>query len=558
MRNYILFILLISWFNQLTSQSIVYRTNWSDNKLTQSNSEGIVRSDKIKQSNKGYSIKFTGSNSNITTYKITNPGKIELSHLIARKGDQLAFSIYYSTDKENWKRINSLPSPILFQNPSSLDTVLTTKSYNLDLVGEYYIKFLIEHYVSGSFQIDEIKIIETNIKIINQENERQEKERELSEQIERIKSELSFSQFNETLDELKEKYVNQIDNYALLLNKIGDLNILYNMTLFMYDRTKMVSPSEYEDFSNILRDVKTQADTLDKIMIVQLEESLKAPSYPVEKKKKPLGLLRVGYNLGNILTGGKLESVINSFKGVLARTYSTTNLLINEMQQPNQSIFQKIPKKGGNIILNTNQIEKIRSQSLQGVKNFENLSIFFSIIQDEHTHLEELIRTMESSNVQLTELENMLTKDITLFFALIEVEISDYNIHQLQTGKEKVTGQLRKQTINYFEKMIVHDAFQYDNRKKELQTNLEGIDLRLKKFEDVLNKYYSQIENLNNLATGFKDDLTRENPFTKQKDKFLNSFNQWNSLKNETISKIQTIPNDININYLEYVKNSIK
>ncbi len=555
-------VLLIAVYSAFT-QTLVFETKIVQETpnliIERAENNGIDIGFKIPSSSKTQSLKFTGVSSHITTNKITNPGKLQISHLIPRKGDDLILSIYYSVDKKDWKRIPKLETGIVFKTDVNTDTALTTKTYFIDYVGECYIKFEVEQYNSGCFQIESISIFEIDAATLAIKNKDEERIQDLLKQKEQIKTELSYDETVETAKKLKERYLKQVDNYEILLNKTGDLEILYSLTLFMYKRAKMVSPNEYSDFEAIIKDLRTRADTLDRVMIAQLNESLKAPAIPIEKPKNTVAIIRLGYNLGNIISGGKLESIVNSFKGILSRTYSTTNLIIDEMQkQPDKSMFNEVKRGGGNVVLKTEELEKIRLLSLGGVEKFNKLSAFFSIIQDENNHLEELVNKLGTSNLALEQFRVLLVEDIKSSFKATNNEITDRSINLLQIADKTTVSNLKSQIEQYFNIIISTDKSMFPKNKDYIKSRLEIANIRLQKFEEIKNKYYSQVESLSNISQEFIDDMKRDNPFKSHQTDFANSFIKWDNMKSEAQDNINGIPSNIIEQYIKYVQNKME
>lgn len=556
----ILFLGLSFW---ATGQTLLFETKTSQTSpsvvVERAENSGITVGFKIPNSKEDNSLKFTGASSHITTHKLTNPGKIQISHLIPRKGDDLVLSIYYSIDKKDWKRIPKLETGIIFKTDVNTDTSLTSKTYYIDFVGECYIKFEVEQYTSGSFQIEGILIYEIDVQTLEVKKQEEKRLQDLITQKEQIKTELSYDETLDNATKLKERYLKQIENYELLLNKTGDLEILYSLTLFMYKRAKMVSPNEYADFESILEDLRTKADTLDRVMLAQLNESLKAPAIPIKKPNNAAAIIRLGYNLGNIVSGGKLESIVSSFKGIFARTYSTTNLIIDEMQkQPDRSMFNEVKRGGGNVILKTEELEKIRATSLSGVEKFNKLSNFFSIIQDEHNHLEELVNKLEASNLSIEQFRILLTDDVKHSLKAINYNISDRSINLLQIADKNTVATLKSEVEQYFNVIISTDKLAFPKNRDYIQSQLEIANLRLQKFEEIKNKYYGQVESLSNISQEFIDDMNRENPFKNHQKDFASSFAKWDEMKKDAQNNINDIPANIIDLYLKYVQNKIE
>lgn len=517
----------------------------------------VTKDAKIKNSFKNYSLTFIGLNSSITTNKLKNPGLIKISHAIARKDDDLVFSVYYSSDRKDWKKIDVLKEGLSFKSETNTDTILTTKSYSVDLVGDYYIKFIVDQYHSGVFQIESLEIFETSSDVINSVNEKIESKLELDKQIDRIKKELSSDEIVGQIKDLEKRYAYQIENYELLLDKTNGIKILYDLILFIYDRAQMVSPNQYTDFENIVKELANKADVLDSIMVLQLQESLKNPPSP--KIDRFASIAKIGYDIGNIISGGKLEGVINSFKSIFARTYSTTNLLIDEMQksQPvGTSLFEKISKDGGNVVLSKKEVEKIRAITNNSVKDFQRMSNFFSIIKDEHDHLEELINNLKTSSVSFEGYQKSLRTHIKMAYQVIEFEISESFIDSLGAADKKTKEQIVKKTTDYF-KVLTTSTISNNQNNDYIKYKLDLIYSSLRKFEEIEQDYYIIITELINTVSIFRADLNRENPFFN-KPEFTNSNKEWADLSNNARKRITSTPNDMIASYVNYVKNKIK
>jgi hypothetical protein len=562
MNKITVIILFLGFTFRVTGQTLLFETKTLQTSpnlvLEKAENSGITVGFKTLNSVSNNPLKFTGASSHITTYKLTNPGKIQISHLIPRKGDDLVLSIYYSTDKKGWKKIPKLDAGIIFNTEVNTDTLVTSKTYYIDFVGECYIKFEVEQYISGSFQIEGISIYEIDIKTLELMKQKEKLIQDLIAQKEQIKTELSYDETVDNAKKLKERYLKQIDNYELLLNKTGNIEILYSLTIFMYKRAKMVSPNEYSDFESILKDLRTKADTLDRVMLSQLNESLKAPEEPTNKSSNAAAIIRLGYNLGNIVSGGKLESIVSSFKGIFARTYSTTNLIIDEMQRnPDKSMFVEVRKSDGYVKLKREELQMVRATSLSGVEKFNKLSNFFLIIQNEHNHLEELVNKLESSNLSLEQFRILLTDDIKHTFKAVNYDITDRSINLLQIADNNTVSTLRHEVERYFNEVIFTDRSEFPKNRDYFQPILETANLRLQKFEEVKNKYFGQVESLSNISQEFIDDMNRENPFKNYQKDFANSFAKWDEMKKDAQNKINHVPSDITDLYLKYVQNKM-
>ena len=509
----------------------------------------VIKDAKIKNSSKDYSLKFIGLNSSITTNKLKNPGLIKISHAIPRKDDDLVFSIYYSSDGEDWKKIEVLQEGLSFKSEINTDTILTTKNYSIDLVGDYHIKFIVDKYNSGFFQIESLEIFETSPDVIRSVNERTQKGKEFDKQIDQIKKELSSEETESQIKYLNNRYLKQIGNYELLIDKTNSINILYNLVLFTYDRAKMVSPTEYTDFKNILKGLMERADVLDSIMVMQLQESLKTPPLP---KGNTISILKIGYNIGNIISGGKLDGVINSFKSIFARTYSTTNLLIDEMQkkQPGSTpIFEKISRQGGNVTLDQKELQRIKAITTSSVKDFQKMSNFFSIIKDEHNHLEELMNNLRTSSTYFEGYQKALRTHIKIAYKAIDFEITDFLIDSLGVSDPKTKVQLTQKTNDYFKNLTLNF-----NQNKD---KLDLIYSSLRKFEEIEQDYYIRINDLINIVSIFRTDIARPNPFSNTAE-FKDSSKKWAELSENAKNKIESTPNQIIATYIKSVRNRIE
>lgn len=493
-------------------------------------------------------------------------GEVSLDYKIQNISSSNGYTILYSYSNNGgtWTPINS--SPIIGNTAVCFPSNFSIKDLKEIKINKFRIE--IKDYRSGELIIDNLKISELSqyeFTDISTKQDLVKEGKKIEEEILKNLQQAELSKLQESANHLKDLYYNKITTISNVYNYVGHIDISTQMYSVFNERNEMANPMAYDEFSTWVTELNKFSDLAQKNYIKDLEEAFKKQrsQYKVEgvggntKIGKAIGIVA---DVGNILTGGKLNSIINSFKGIFSNVFSKSN--IEAQNSPYSPVaLSKVEVEGEGkqrVVLYKKDpaIENSNSTLITdaGAK-YLKFSGFFSIIEEEYSLLDNQSNdwkaTREAMQLIMSDSRMILKEHI----GLIDKKLSedDIFIEKILDNDTLAMKQMSEKIELYFANLIEKEKNKMkqtkDNAQKRNfdieQSSFESPINNIKRIGELLKRYQNASLSFKSLFTGLKLSLeARENPWTKWMidNKDLQAFSKaeahWNKKRTTLVSEL--------------------
>ena len=473
-----------------------------------------------------------------------------VQNVSAGHGFRIVYS-YYSEEDKKWSEYSSQEiksnSSICFPNPIQLDELALSKLSR--------VKMSIQNYESGELLIDNIQVEELSQTAFNRiqtsrilEVEKVKIEENILESIRKAE----HRNYAKAARRLKDIYYSEVQTIGNVYNYVGHIDISLQIYDIFHERSEMANPLAYQEFQAWLGTMEELSDLAQKDYIKDLREEFERQRQQynaelVQGRSRAGKVLNFAADVGNILTGGKLKSVINSFKGVFSSLFSRAN--IEAKYKPfKEVILENVRLDGwrGKHNVKVYQMdpaiqEKNDSLIQTGRQKYQHFSAFFSIVEAEYASLDHHSNSWKNVNLRMRDLSKDAEELLSEYIALIDPKLAQDGafINKVLDNEKEAMKKLSASVDQYFENLL-----KFSTNKEEKEEQIKAISAKIQEVDALLERYRLASMLFKNLFEGLRQTLEgRSNPWEdwmkKQNSKeFEKAAGHWNDKRQKLVKDL--------------------
>lgn len=513
--------------------------------------------------NSQQSLKFPSNGSEIIFTDIKNPKEISFEYLpdFIQTG-QLEFTILYrKSGSQDFAEFASNSKIVLNKNPDS--RVFSQFYISSVLEGTFDIKLLFTTKTLAALYLDKLEFISYEQKEIDALNQERQYTSDFANRSLKLTTKNQIADYNSKVEIVKGTFVGYIDQLRDLSYRSNVLASLSKLVVFVNLRTQMINPGSYNIFNDKIDTIQSYCSPIQKIFLDRIIKDAKPKEFQVpdstNKRTGIMKIIQVAGEVGNILTGGKLKSVLNSVQGMVTNLFDPEYLKAKMPEVINYVSNNRVKSKPNP------DFAKINEMVEQGI-NLQNFFYnFFDRLEADSKEFNDLVAEFKNYSEKVNELLleiDLLRKD---YFLNGKYEMTDefYNKSFLAYGSDSTNTRpliiVKNSVSKYFDNLIIP----LDNKGVPIgadrQVNFNALDeanILIKRIKDLGNLYNTYSYELRILFTKVQDDLQKNNPFsiydgvtkTFIKDhSYKNSFEEYEQLKNQAKGSFSSLKENLHI-----------
>lgn len=458
-------------------------------------------------------------------------GKVEFDYKAQNINGSNGFTIkysYFSNKEKSWKIYNTQKlvsnSSICLPNPIDLE--------DLSVINISKFKIEVTNFNSGELLIDNLRVSEIPLEKYYSIKASKDFEKEKGEIAKSIKESIESTQHKEyetSANQLRDIYFSEVKTITAIYNYVGHIDISLKIYEIFNERNEMANPLAYNEFSKWVKTMNSLSDLAQQDYISDLKKEFdkqrKQYDTDIIKSKSKIGkVLNLAADVGNVLTGGKLKSIVNSFKGVFSSLFSRSNIQTrNNPLQPAKLGEIKVngKKQDVTIYVKNEEVEKENQKLIsKGREKYKNFSAFFNIIEEEYSLLDYHSNNWKDANLTMQGLIGDSKNILINYISLIDDSLANNNefIVRILDNDKEAMGLLNSKIDKYFSE-IVGNKDEFSQKKKSKQEKISQISTNVKEVDILLDRYVLASLRFKNLFESLKQTLdSRENPWKKWMD----------------------------------------
>ena len=430
--------------------------------------------------------------------------------------------------------------------------------------GSYDIKLALETSPIASFYLDNLQFVPFDQKELDEAEKNRKFFSDATNITTKVITNNQVADYNNKVEIVKTGYVENIDQLRELSYRANVLASLSKLVVFVNQRTKMGDPSNYQIFNEKIDFVKLSCNAIQSNFLTRLLGDSKPKEYQVpDQANKRTGIMKfiqVAGEVGNIITGGKLKSIVNSIQGLVSSQFDPTYLRNKIPEVLTYMEGSKIKQKL-NPDYDTSKISKLINDGLSLQSFFYS---FFDKLEADSKEFSDLVAEFkyysEKTDALLEEIE-LLRKD---YFQKVKYNMSDdfYNKTFLAYKDAATASQIagiKAQAASYFDNLKIPINSKGEVTGGEKEVRLADLDETInlnKRIIDLGKQYKLYASELKNLFSKVDFDLKKNNPFSKydlatkswiKDDAFKNSFDDYEKLKNNAEATFTSLKGNLEV-----------
>ncbi len=420
-------------------------------------------------------------------------------------------------------------------NETSTDIVFRPIVRKLNIAQPFFLRFRFKSYVVGDFRIDDLTIdpiSEEARRALEAKREEEKFRQNFESLIKDFDAKTKSSTFIANIQRTKQIYQRRLETLKDLNEKSAAVAIIAGTASALAIRNEMANPMDYTDFRNRVEDLRLYLDETNKLFLDDLVGSIRKP---FERFSRLAQAGNIASMIGNILTGGRLEVFINSFKGLAAQAYSRANLT-----QLAYSSVNNLSKKA--------DIDKYVNERInKGAEFYKSTRDFLEIIAEEHEKAMALNSAINSVFRDAAMLNSEIQDLMRDYLASAEIDADAELIRNFFKNDVAARTKINTKSEAFFNRIVSATNTDTEATKR----SLEKIEASLKKIDLLIDRYAQVSTGLSSFYHAFEEDLKRENPFAG-KPAFAESVKTWQEKRNQAQSTLQTVEKIFRETFVNY------
>jgi hypothetical protein len=387
---------------------------------------------------------------------------------------------------------------------SGSDGSYKTEAKVIDDIGYKYVRWNVGKFKDGFFHLDDIQLLPYSAQDVTSKTKEAaaaDLNKAIEDQVDAINKKNQKNDATKLVADLSKTYVRNLFILQHIYDKASGIQITEKTGNLILERSKMANPSEYNEFDSWISsiDAATKGDTIIKERIADIKSQLQKPAIA-----KAQNVIKFIGNVGNIISGGRLSGVVNSFKDIFSNAFSKSSLSANF---PSLKVLNN-----GKVESYTENIEAARQQIVTGLNEYKRMKSFFESIEGENETLVELARrwTEESgaTGLLIEDVKKQIVNYIKLTIPTFDEKKSLQNVLTLNTIElNALELQVKAHFDSYIDKSFSGFTEAQKDQIKDITNHIVDVDQRA-------DQYYETAQSFLNLFGDMEIDLKRSNPFS--------------------------------------------
>lgn len=465
------------------------------------------------------------------------PGLVQFWIKPPQYDDNYILTIEISTDRVNWQE---LPNAEIRQignpdAPASSNFRFITRPINS--LENVFIRWRIKTYASGFLSLDDITVLPITEEARRAALARQEEERFRSNFDQMIRSfdeKRSSTEAVRSIELTRDNYFKRVYSLAKLVDRSNSIKIIAGTSTALATRNQMSNPMAYREFQSTVSELNNVLDTTNRLFLKDLVSSLQRNTDRFQQfQERASKVLNVASAVGNIITGGRLDVFVSSFKSLIPQAFSRQNLLNFPQFQPD--------RKG-------NENPSLISTLARGPQMYTRTKEFLEVISEENQRANELNNTINELYKDATLLNGEI-QDFTLeYLRTVGVQADNNLIIRLSNNDNQAFELVKTQVDKFFNDMIAQRraGTNFDEQRKLL----ERTDRHFGRVGFLVERYNALSNNMAGFYQSFINDLDRENPFENRCTPATRDF--WKVQRDQALVTIRDVSESYRKSYLNY------
>lgn len=451
-------------------------------------------------------------------YKMPNErlGKLEFSMMtqgpgVWNVGIAISNSLNFSSEK-SWETIETFTTGIGSGN-------FDTKMANINRLGQYFIRIQCEPVGAATpLYIDDIVLYEISRDaeaIIKEELREDRLKKERKQDFDLLMESASYSDARRLVKSYEKIYRSRVKTLAMLYDKSNMIKIVSGTASTLGDFNQLSNPVRYQKYQQLQSTLFPKLESIDTLFY---SDQVKGRLEGFFKKiENPLNL---AMGIGDMFTGGAVSKVVDSFKGLITKGFSSERL----------------------DMLGFNR-KQIKLEKSKGIRLYLEAKTFFKDIEAQNERTLILNKKIFDVYRNSKSLNDDVMKLFIGYLGHAKV-VADQNTI-IQISKNQDYNSVDKGISDYF-KEVLGDKNNFNkegltNRMKEIDAYMQRIDMEIAEYNKLSNQ-------LSSFYSDFRKEVNRECPFKNvtSADKAL-----WNNNVKRIKATIQEVEKSYNESYIE-------
>ena len=222
------------------------------------------------------------------------------------------------TSKDNWKVIDNFTT-----EPGVSDFITKTTDINtLDLV---FVRLSFEPVgVTGPLYVDDVVLQEISKEaeaIIKQEQQLEELREERAKHFQQMMENTSYSDARRLVKSYEALYLKRVKTLSMLYDKSNMIKIVSGTASTLGDFNQLSNPLRYQKYEQLRRMLFPKLEPIDTLFYSdQVQGKLQSFFKKIENP------LNIAIGVGDVFTGGAVSKVVDNFKSLITKGFSTERL----------------------------------------------------------------------------------------------------------------------------------------------------------------------------------------------------------------------------------------
>jgi hypothetical protein len=346
---------------------------------------------------------------------------------------------------------------------------------------------------------------------------------------------------------IEKLYLEYFSRLLMMQRDANWIDLLGKLSSYMTSRSQMGNPIAYKEFNNLLDSISMAPgiDNNGKLLLQDYRNQLSKVDttakkiFNIGRPTEPNYILQTIQSVASLITGGRIDNVINNVKQIISNVYSRSTL--SSIYQPFDLTLNKGRIERDENIANSQRIEE---EIKRGEKYMQNLIMFANITREEN----DMFLRDANKILNITSSAEQLSNDISSFISdyLEEVNIRSAT-DSLSGDRTSIEIAIKGRISNHFGKMI--QACKNENTNTTCQEHLIILE-RLKdhmEMAQILQKRYIQITSdlIEVYSTSYNEMESRKNPFSGHQPSASEKYDQYKKQSLSSLSAVISILNKL-------------
>ncbi|UZO81716.1 hypothetical protein NBT05_04415 [Aquimarina sp. ERC-38] len=521
MNNIKLYIIIIIGITSSTTYSQVLNEKF-ENYSSRSDLENnwTIEGDYFLEKNfrESKELRFKNSFSLIHNTPKKGIGKIELKSLITGLNDwEVIVYLEKNSVFNDWKEVNRTNVNKLLDNYST-----TTLDFNK--IENLFLK--LEFISTGEASPIAIESIIFN-KISNEAKQKINYEKQLKEaqvvredEIKKFINNKSFNDANELIRTYKEDYKKRVKALTMLSRKSVAIKLISGTASTLGNYNQLSNPLNYNRFKEFKTQLFKNLESIDTLYFNDEIEGRINNFY--NQLKTPIEIVK---GIGDIFTGGAVSKLVNGFKGLITKGFSTERLITLGVKK-----------------------SKLRKKRKEGILLYTKSNKFFKEIESQNHNTLALNLNILSIYDKTDDFNHRVNNKLKEYLAFENILIDNFHLQEIVKNEshQQFNSEIDSSFVSLLGDKSTFSVSQITNHIKKLDVFFSDTEDLIKEYERISNSFSSYY-------TDFKTQLEKGCPFSGLDETDQKYWNDNISELIKTTNELQQgfIDNYVNIKFIK-------